>query len=111
MSRWARRKTGTYGKLSGRLDRERPDKPLLLGREHVADAKLFATRYDYIASLPKGGVCAEVGVSVGNLSAYILKTVKPQRLHLIDRDLTKLGDRFIGNPCGRSPSGVFGRRT
>jgi ubiquinone/menaquinone biosynthesis C-methylase UbiE len=69
-----------------KLERDRPDKPLPLGSEHVSGAVLFATRHDYIASLPKGGICAEVGVLRGNFSAHILQTVRPDRLHLIDRD-------------------------
>jgi hypothetical protein len=98
ISRWIRRKTGTFGKATGRLDRQRPDRPLPLTHEHVAGAALFATRHDYIASLPKGGVCAEVGVQRGNFSVHILEAAKPRELHLIDMDFTKLGNRFEGNP-------------
>lgn len=34
--------------------------------------------------LPKGGVCAEIGVWKGDFSARILEVVRPARLHLID---------------------------
>lgn len=90
VSRWIRRTTGTFGKVSGRLDRKRPDKPLALRSEHVASAKIFASRYDYIASLPKGGVCTEVGVQNGKFSAFLLETIKPEKLHLIDLTFAKL---------------------
>lgn len=34
--------------------------------------------------LPRGGVCAEIGVWKGDFSAAILRKTKPTRLHLID---------------------------
>ena len=60
---------------------------------------MFASRYDYIASLPKGGTCVEVGVGRGDFSAYILETVKPQKLYLIDKNFAKhaIQQRFSGN--------------
>src|SRR5262245_11579659 len=83
----------------GRLDRDRPDKAPPLAAEHVAGAKVFATRSDLIASLPKGGVCTEVGVLRGDFSAYILATAKPDKLHLIDNNFRRFNalERFRGN--------------
>jgi Methyltransferase domain len=37
-----------------------------------------------LESLPKGAVCAEVGVWKGDFSARILEVVRPRTLHLID---------------------------
>jgi len=93
--RWSR----TVGRLS-RLNSSRPDKPLPLNSEHVSGAQLFASRQDYIASLPNGAICAEVGVQHGNFSAYILETAKPDKLHLIDRSLSQFNvkERFAGQP-------------
>ncbi|HRK19656.1 MAG TPA: class I SAM-dependent methyltransferase [Hyphomicrobiaceae bacterium] len=95
VSRWLRRATGTYGKASGRLDRSRPDNPLPLRPEHIAATKVFATRFDYMASLPTGGTAAEVGVQTGRFSAFLLETVKPQSLHLIDLTFEKLNNTMV----------------
>jgi hypothetical protein len=37
-----------------------------------------------LESLPKGGVCVEVGVWKGDFSARILEVAKPRKLHLVD---------------------------
>jgi hypothetical protein len=95
-----RRATGTFGRTSGRLDRQRPDKPLPLRKEHIASTKVFATRYDFMATLPKGGVCTEVGVQNGKFSAFILETIKPDKFHLIDLSFTKLRNQAVrDNPA------------
>jgi hypothetical protein len=41
-------------------------------------------RRGLLDSLPKGAVCAEVGVWKGDFSARILEVVRPTKLHLID---------------------------
>ncbi|GAG22015.1 unnamed protein product [marine sediment metagenome] len=41
-------------------------------------------RRSLMASLPKGGIGAEIGVSEGLFSEVLLKVCKPRRLHLID---------------------------
>ena len=68
--------------------------------KHLADAKIFADRYNYIDTLPRHAVCAEVGVWKGEFSAYILQHSRPQRLHLIDIDLHRFGvqGRFATAP-------------
>lgn len=68
---------------------ERLPKVLDLQQQHVANAKVFAGRNAYIDTLPKGAICAEVGVLRGDFSAYILEATKPRRLHLIDFNLTR----------------------
>ena len=82
------------------LKHDRPHAPLSLKPEHIANARLFASRLDYMASLAKGAVCAEVGVQRGDFSVYILDILQPRKLHLIDRDLTRLDvrGRFAGVP-------------
>ncbi len=48
--------------------------------------------------MPKGSVCAEIGVWKGEFSREILKIVRPERLHLIDpwKYQTQFGKRFYG---------------
>lgn len=99
LSRWVRRKTGTFGSMSGRLDKNRPDQPPPLLTEHIASTKVFASRNDFLHSLPKGSIGAEVGVQRGNFSVHILDVVAPKELHLIDISFAKLGDRFADNPA------------
>jgi hypothetical protein len=45
---------------------------------------LVDRREDPLHWLPKGGVCAEVGVFTGVFAAKIDEVVKPERLHLVD---------------------------
>lgn len=55
------------------------------------------TRELYVLDgMPKGSVCAEVGVHEGEFSRRILDTVKPKRLHLIDPWKHELGDQYHG---------------
>jgi predicted O-methyltransferase YrrM len=61
---------------------------------------MYASRYEYIASLPQGGICAEVGVQHGRFSAHILATAQPVKLHLIDRSFRK----FLHNPVAHHPN-------
>jgi hypothetical protein len=37
-----------------------------------------------LRAMPRGSVCAEIGVHVGDFSAEILDVVRPRRLHLVD---------------------------
>jgi hypothetical protein len=48
------------------------------------EAAANAPRRFVLERMPRGAVCAEVGVYKGALSARILRTVRPTRLHLID---------------------------
>jgi hypothetical protein len=41
-------------------------------------------RQALLGMMPKGSICAEIGVWEGEFSERILHTVQPQRLHLID---------------------------
>jgi hypothetical protein len=42
-------------------------------------------RRELLHFLPKGGICAEIGVHVGNFANVILGCVKPETLYLVDK--------------------------
>lgn len=55
---------------------------------------------DYLlCMLPKGSVCAEIGVHEGEFSRRIFDTVEPKRLHLIDP--WKKGEGLFGQQAAR----------
>lgn len=43
-----------------------------------------SARFSLLEMMPKGSICAEIGVDKGEFSQQILKLVQPQKLHLID---------------------------
>lgn len=51
---------------------------------HVRNCRLFPNRYAMTEHLPKGSVCAEIGVETGDFSQHLLTTVRPAKLYLID---------------------------
>lgn len=55
-------------------------------------------RGDLLASLPKGGVCAEIGTWRGNFAAEILGIKQPERIYLVDP--WRFMDRFPGRWYG-----------
>jgi hypothetical protein len=59
-----------------------------LSQHHLRNCAVVPTRTDLLARLPKGGVVAELGVLHGAFSREILAIVQPDRLHLIDREIT-----------------------
>lgn len=60
------------------------DVPLSLAQEHVEKARIFATREDALATLPRGGKFAEIGVAFGDFSEHVLRTVEPARFDAFD---------------------------
>jgi hypothetical protein len=80
-------------KLFRTLRTSNPPVPPSLRQEHIAGATLFASRHHYLATLPKGGVCAEVGVWRGDFSDHILNATKPTELHLIDINFARFDVR------------------
>jgi len=98
----ARRSLWREFRLAAGMPKEKDCVPKVvpIRQSQVGSAKVFADRYTYIASLPQGAVCAEVGVKEGNFSNFILENAKPQRLHLICQSITryKVRERFADNP-------------
>ncbi|OBQ69576.1 hypothetical protein A8146_29905 [Mesorhizobium loti] len=58
--------------------------PLSLVQEHVEKARIFATREDALATLPRGGKFAEIGVAFGDFSEHVLRTLEPTRFDAFD---------------------------
>jgi hypothetical protein len=52
--------------------------------EHVARCRIVLDRQALLASLPVGGVAAELGVDQGDFTQQILEIAKPSHLHLVD---------------------------
>lgn len=65
---------------------------------------LFLRRF-VLEQVPKGSVCAEIGIHKGDFSAFILKAVQPRELHLIDPWKFETGDEYKHSLYGR----MFGR--
>ena len=53
-------------------------------RKRLFGSPLSKSRAELLQQMPKGSVCAEVGVYKGDFSEHILRTVRPSKLHLID---------------------------
>ena len=51
-------------------------------------------RWHFLLDLPKGSVCAEIGVFRGELTRHILEITKPRELHLIDGWWQLYGESF-----------------
>lgn len=66
--------------------------------------QIYNTREDFLASLPKGGVIAEIGVFGGDHARSMLTICKPERLILIDPwqtiPKTKMNARWARMPQG-----------
>ncbi len=57
-----------------------------LEHKHIKNCRLVEDRIKMLELIPKGGVCAEIGILKGDYSRYILDIVKPLNLHLVDVD-------------------------
>lgn len=58
--------------------------PIELHTKHLANLRVVPSRVELLEAMPKGLVCAEVGVAQGEFSRQILDIMQPTRLHLID---------------------------
>lgn len=63
-------------------------------------------RGDLLRSLPKGGVCAEIGTWRGDFAAEILRIKQPDRIYLVDpwRFMGRFPGRWYGGAEARSQS-------
>src|SRR5690625_3303641 len=73
--------------LSTKSSRRRqwPVVPALTSR-HLENCQMLTDREVILEKLPRGGVCAELGIWKCGFSSKIMKTVQPDKLHLIDID-------------------------
>jgi hypothetical protein len=55
-----------------------------LRQQHIQNLQIILNRNDLLALMPKGSVCAEIGVDKGEFSELILSITEPKKLHLID---------------------------
>jgi len=66
----------------------------------------ITSRVFHLHLMPKGSVCAEIGVHEGEYSAQILEIVQPRKLHLIDPWMFQTDEKFkeswYGGAIGRS---------
>lgn len=58
----------------------------LVSAKHVADARLFANRYDLIRALPlrENPVIAEIGVATGDFSEFLITELEPRQFVAFD---------------------------
>ena len=55
-----------------------------LSAEHTRDCRVLPDRHILLDLMPKGAVCAEVGVAFGDYSAEIIARTTPSKLYLVD---------------------------
>lgn len=66
---------------------------------HIKNCKVVTDRWKMVDELPKGGVCAELGIWKCDFSEFIFQTLQPEKLHLIDIDSQSIQialDKFSG---------------
>jgi len=68
-----------------------------LPSDRFSECRVFTTRSDSLHIIPKGGICAEIGVAYGDFSQEILNIVQPEQLYLMDIYFKKSGGFFGGN--------------
>ena len=66
----------------------------------LRSARSLSPRVRLLQRLPKGGVCAEIGVWKGDFSERILEVARPARLHLIDPWQAVAGEDYEGARYG-----------
>ncbi len=78
-----------------------------LPAKYLAGAELLPSRRELLERMPKGGVVAEAGVALGDLSALILEICRPRKLYLID--LWQAKEREYGPAAVRQVETKFAR--
>ena len=57
---------------------------------HVKNCSVFCAREQLLESLPKQAIAAEIGTQYGEFAEKIMLSTQPQKLHVIDLDLSLL---------------------
>jgi hypothetical protein len=83
------------GKVSPRID------PTL-----IEGCRVYASRFDMAARLPKGGTITEIGTDKGAFAAHILRVSEPASLHLFDLDFSRLDPAVAADPRVRLHQGA-----
>src|SRR5262245_34391706 len=68
-----------------------------LPERHLRNCRLLESRERMLELLPRGAICAEVGIDKCDFSAKILAATTPAMLHLADiseRSIARAGERF-----------------
>ena len=84
LRRWAIGRGRSLEKLTVQQRRDLWPPAKRLQERHVRNCRLVENRRRMLELLPKGAVCAEVGIDQCRFSARIVETTAPTRLHLID---------------------------
>lgn len=85
---------------AARLALIRTTPPQVLQPQHCEGARLFSSRYEMMArvELPRAPVVTEVGVGVGDFSAFLLEQLQPRLFNAIDIFRMHEIDDFWGVP-------------
>lgn len=64
----------------------------------VEDCRFMADRYEMLARLPKGAVCAEIGTDRGDFARRILEDCAPEHLHVLELDVSRIDPKNLSDP-------------
>lgn len=68
-----------------------------LSANHVGKGRVFHSRAALVSTLvPPGKICVEIGTEKGHWAKFLLETVFPRELHIVDIDLSHLEHDFDG---------------
>ena len=59
-----------------------------LTHDHVKNCSVFCNRAQMLEALPKNSVVAEIGTQYGEFAEKIMRATQPEKLHIIDLDLS-----------------------
>ncbi len=69
-----------------RCDKRVPNPAVYLTERNLRNCTLLPSREEMLKHMPKGGICAEVGVAQGYYSRLILDICAPSKLYMIEYD-------------------------